>query len=908
MAAFGEKRGYWTGPLTLQSPELARLWSAPNISSGMHVNEAAAFTYSVFWACVNNISTDIAAFPLSLYKRLPNGGKEPLTDHKLYRVLHDVPNPEMTAFTFRGLLTTNALTCGMGYAEIVRNGSGQVVELWPITPDRVQPKRHVEQPHHIYYEVSLENGGFKNVPRDRMFVLPGSTVDGVYGRNIIAMARESIGLGLAAERFGGTFFGNGSTFGGFLLHPGRLSEGAHKNLLTSVNTEHQGVDRSHKLKLLEEGMTYAKAGVDPNAAQFLETRQHQVEETCRWFRMPPHKVQHLIRTSYNSVEQMNIEYSTDTLTPWCVRWEQEIKRQLIAPSEQRIQFVKHTMDSKLRGDTASRYAAYAVGRQWGWLSPDDVREKEDMNPLTNGQGSIYLVPQNMAPADRINDIINKQVAPDPKPVAPIPAAPDDDRQRTEQAIRDALSAVQARIDASADKVAALEGQIVTAVEGREALTQELTEARTALEAERIERTKLQAVLALAEERTAQVEADREAAQGRVADLSKTVGGLEADIEAVKQAAAAETARLTRELVETVSKADTVAEDLTQARQRVTDLEAGLAAVEETLVETRDVVEADRQQAEAEAQRLRDDLAAAVAERDRLVKAEAQAVADRQVMQQTAVAAGDLISQLRAQLAESDTKIDAATTSAADAERARHEAEQQLAALREQLDASARDLATVTTAHETAQGEIRTALDRSDAVHRERQAIAEQLRQATAEAEQARRRLAVETEKLDAAEADRAQAVAQLRAAARSEADRRQATMLAHREVVFEAAERFTRVEVDRARRNQGTPGKLMAWAPGFYLMHLEKWVDGLRPAMRTHLASIGSTEDVDTYTRAKVRPLLLAAQAELRAVADGDPEDYPVALEQLLTRWERERPAVLADLILQEEVTYVRSL
>lgn len=913
-ALFGTlaRRGYWTGPLTLQSPELARLWSGPSVSTGMSVNEAVAFTYSVFWACVNNISTDIAAFPLRLYKRLPNGGKEPLLDHKLYRVLHDVPNPEMTAFTFRGLLTTHALTCGMGYAEIVRNGAGQVVELWPITPDRVQPKRSASRPYSIYYEVTREDGGFDQVPRDRMFVLPGSTHDGVYGRNIVNMARESIGLGLAAERFGGTFFGNGATFGGVFEHPGRMSEQAVKNFRASVNTQHQGVERAHRFIVTEEGMKYQKLGVDPNAAQFLETRMHQVEEMCRWFRMPPHKVQHLIKTSYNSVEQLNIEYSTDTLTPWCVRWEQEILRQLIAPSEQRIQFVKHTMDSKLRGDTASRYEAYSKGIQFGFLSADDVREKEDLNPLPDGQGQIYLVPQNMAPANRINDIVDKQVAPDPAPVMPEPASSEteseDDRQRREDMIRMALADVQGRIDASLEKVAALDTQIATAVEGREALMQELRDAQAALEAERVERASLQAVLRLAEERTAQIDADRMAAQGQVADLAKTVGGLEATIDAVKQAADADAARLTRELVEAALKADTVAGDLVAARQRVADLETGLAVVQQTLTETQDVAADARRAAEDEAHRLRDELAAAVADRDRLVEAEARAVSDRQIMQQTAVAAGDVISQLRAQLADSDTKVDAATISAAAAEQARHEAEQQLAALRERLDASARELAAVTTAHDTAQGEIRTALERAEAAHREQHAITAQLQHAVAEAEHARQRLADETAKVEAADADRLQAVAQLRAAARSEAARVQAQMTAHRDLVADLMGREIGKETERVRRNAGTPEKLTAWMGPYYALREDALVDALRPAMRPHLAVIGSTEDVDTYTRAKIRPQLQTALLQLRAVAEGDPEDYAVALEHVLTRWERERPAALADLILQEEVSHVRSL
>ena len=588
----------WSGPLTSSSPELARLWGAPSTSTGMGVNETTAYTYSVFWACVNNISTDIGSFPLKLYKRESDGGKTLLVDHKLSPILDDFPNSEMTAFTFRGLLTSNALTSGMGYAEIVRDGMGRVSSLWPITPDRVQPKRHTYPPYSVYYEVSREGGTIDRLTRDEMFVLPGSTVDGVYGRNIVSAARESIGLGLAAERFGGTFYGNGSTFGGVFEHPTRMSQEAQKNFRESVNASHQGVDKAHKFIVAEEGMKFQRLTVDQNAAQFIETRQHQIEEMCRWFRMPPHKVQHLIRTSYNSVEQMNIEYSTDTLTPWCVRWEQEIKRQLIAPSERRIQFVKHNMDSKLRGDTAARYEAYTKGIQNGFLSADDVREKEDMNPLPNGAGKKYFLQSNTQPLDRVDEIIDKQVAPDPKPVAPAPAPKaDDDSDRAlaiAAEIRQQLAEAEARIAETAAKITTVEMDNLSLLRAQVEAAHAEAEAVRASGAEEaarlktaVEEASARSVALTAEQ--IRLQAEKQQAVDAAQALVRALDTEKASTADAKAAAALDLERLQAELNAMTARASQIEADHQVMHQTVvaadlalTKLQADLVAAEKLL--------------------------------------------------------------------------------------------------------------------------------------------------------------------------------------------------------------------------------------------------------------------------------------------------------------------------------------
>ena len=903
IVAQAEKRGIWRGPYLTSSHEgWAEFWGTnTKASTGMTVNEGTAYTYSVFWACVNNISTDIAAMPLKLYKKLPNGGKEELPDHKLFPLLHDAPNPEMTAFTFRGLLTSNALTWGMGYAEIVRDGAGRVAQLWPITPDRVTMKRMSAPPYSVYYEVTRENGGIDRLSTDQMFVLPGSTVDGVYGRNIVTMARESIGLGLAAERFGGTFYGNGSTFGGAFEHPGRMSEQALKNFRDSVNAQHQGVDRAHKFIVVEEGMKYQKLGVDPDHAQFIETRQHQIEEMCRWFRMPPHKVQHLIRTSYNSVEQMNIEYSSDTLQPRCVSWEQELKRQLIAPSERKIQFFKHNMDSKLRGDQAARAQFYQVMRNIGAYSADDVREKEDMNPLPNGQGKVYLVPLNMSPADRLDEIVDKQVAPDPKPVVQAPkddATAKDDADRAaaqmRETLRTALAEVEARIAEHATARATAEANFDHTRTDNEALRTAIDAHKQAEQLAREEAARIEAAMLLEQERAARAEAERdavraehEAAQAQLKTADEMLAGTSRNLIAATekaQALEAERATLLAASADLTGKlADLQVEHARALVELQTAAESERTAAEQCVTELRTLMTQAEQQRDArglDLAKLDGELATA--------KAHVETVTSE-------------LETLRAAAAAKDAEIVTFATTKAEAQRA-HEAAQRIIAQQQEAQAELEAALQTQRAAELAQADALAAANAG--------AVAFKAMAESCAADASSMRAALDKAMADYSEKVAVQLAleAEIRTLKDKHAAKHQAMITEHWKLVAEGAARQVRVEVDRARRNQGTPAKLLAWSEPFYMLQEDRWVEALRPAMRAVLVFMESDADVDTYTRDKVRPSLMAAVAQIRAVASGDPDEFPVALEHVLTRWERERAAAIADAVVQEEMTYVRSL
>jgi HK97 family phage portal protein len=361
-------------------------------TAGETVTVEAAMATSPVFACNRVISETLGSLPLHTYRRLTKG-KEKASEDPVYRMLHDEPNPEMTSMRFRETLTSHALLWGNGYAEIERDGAGRPVRLWPLRPDRTKPMRNGLG--ELMYEVKDDLGNPTYIPRADVLHIAGLGFDGVCGYSVIRLAAESMGLTIATEKYGGSFFGNGARPGGYLQHPGRLSEPAHANLRKQFEGRHQGAANGNRLAILEEGMTFNASSIPPEEAQFLETRQFQVVDICRWFRVPPHKVAELSRATFSNIEHQSIEFVTDTIRPWAVRWEQEVNRKLFGIGSDL--FCEHLFDGLLRGDLASRYTAYQTARQNGWFSANDIRELENMNPIEGGDQ--YLVNGNMIPAD-----------------------------------------------------------------------------------------------------------------------------------------------------------------------------------------------------------------------------------------------------------------------------------------------------------------------------------------------------------------------------------------------------------------------------------------------------------------------------------------------------------------------------
>lgn len=385
---------------SLANPEkwLLELLGGPATYTGKQVNEENALKYSAIFACIRIFSETLGSLPLHTYKRLEGGGKERATSHRLYPILHEEANPEMTSFMWRETTMGHLQSWGNCYSEIEFANSGYPKALWPLLPDHMEVRREKGQLLYIY---TLPKGGVVGLPPERVLHIPGLGFNGLVGYSPIAMAREAIGLGLAAEEFGARFFANNARPGGYLRHPKTLSEEAQERLLKSWEKRHQGLTNPERLGVLEEGMEFKEVGIPQKDAQFLETRRFQIEEIARIYRIPLHMLQSLERATFSNIEHQAIEFVVHTLRPWLVRWEQALKMKLIPPKEKNTYFAEFLVDGLMRGDYKTRQEGYAIGRNGGWLSADDICEMENRNPLPDGMGKIYLVPLNMVPVQGV---------------------------------------------------------------------------------------------------------------------------------------------------------------------------------------------------------------------------------------------------------------------------------------------------------------------------------------------------------------------------------------------------------------------------------------------------------------------------------------------------------------------------
>lgn len=370
-----------------------------NSSSGVYVSELRAMQTSAVYACVKILAETVASLPLHLYKKGKDGKNELAEQHPLFSCLYDAPNDEMTSFEFRESMMTALLLYGNAYARIIKR-QGHVEELWYLKPENMTVERD-STTHKIKYTYTddVTNETYVYKP-NQVFHLKGLSFDGVTGISPIAQAREAVGLALATEEYGAKFFGNGARPGGVLEHPGILKD--PEKLRDSWNKVYQGTKNSHKVAVLEEGMKYHTIGIAPEDAQFLETRKYQLNEICRIFRVPPHLVGDLEHATFSNIEHQSIEFVQHTIRPWIVRWEQEISRALLDDSERLLYFARFNVDGLLRGDYKSRMEGYAIGRQNGWLSANDIRRLEDMSLVPEEQGGDdYLVNGNMVSVSKI---------------------------------------------------------------------------------------------------------------------------------------------------------------------------------------------------------------------------------------------------------------------------------------------------------------------------------------------------------------------------------------------------------------------------------------------------------------------------------------------------------------------------
>ena len=374
-------------------------------SSGKYVTERSAMQMTAVYCCVRILSEAVASLPLQFYRYTDDGGKEKAVDHPLYFLLHDEPNPEMTSFIFRETLMTHLLLWGNAYSQIIRNGKGEVVALYPLMPDRMKVDR--DEHGRLYYEYTVYDSddvdgrkGTNKVgrtvrlqPHDVLHI-PGLGFDGLVGYSPIAMAKNAIGLAIATEEYGSKFFANGAAPSGVLEHPGTIKDPS--KVSESWQATFGGSGNANKIAVLEEGMKYTPISISPEQAQFLETRKFQINEIARIFRVPPHMIGDLEKSSFNNIEQQSLEFVKYTLDPWVSCWEQAMVRALLTPDEKKKYFFKFNVDGLLRGDYQSRMNGYTTARQNGWMSANDIRELENLDRIPAEQGGdLYLINGNM---------------------------------------------------------------------------------------------------------------------------------------------------------------------------------------------------------------------------------------------------------------------------------------------------------------------------------------------------------------------------------------------------------------------------------------------------------------------------------------------------------------------------------
>ena len=370
-------------------------------TSGKPVNERSAMQMTAVYSCVRILAEAVAGLPLHLYRYTDTGGKEKAVDHPLYLLLHDEPNPEMSSFVFRETLMTHLLLWGNAYAQIIRNGKGEVLALYPLMPNKMSVDRDENGQLYYTYQRSneeaptMEGASVKLKPTDVLHI-PGLGFDGLVGYSPIAMAKNAIGMAIACEEFGAKFFANGAAPSGVLEHPGTIKDPAR--VRDAWQSQFGGSSNSGKVAVLEEGMKYTPISISPEQAQFLETRKFQINEIARIFRVPPHMVGDLEKSSFSNIEQQSLEFVKYTLDPWIIRWEQSMARVLLSLDEKKEFFIKFNLEGLLRGDYQSRMNGYSIARQNGWMSANDIRELENLDRIPTEQGGdLYLINGSMLP-------------------------------------------------------------------------------------------------------------------------------------------------------------------------------------------------------------------------------------------------------------------------------------------------------------------------------------------------------------------------------------------------------------------------------------------------------------------------------------------------------------------------------
>jgi phage portal protein BeeE len=428
LAQFLERRASPENPSTNLSNPASWLWDALGArpsATGVTVNERTSLQSTAVYACVRIIAETVASLPLQVFRRQARG-KDVARDHPLYRILHERPNPEMSSFTFRETMQGHVCTWGNAYAEIEMAKSGRVLALWPLRPDHDAPRAARERTDHLPHKDQRRRAGshpggeYAAHPRARLRRLVRLLAGRALPPGDRAVARDR---GIRRE-----VFRQRSAPGRRAVASAEARQGSERSGSKRAGSRPTAASRTRSaIAVLEEGVTYTAIGTPPDDAQFLETRKFQVTDVARIYRVPPHMVGDLERATFSNIEQQSIEFTVHTIRPWLVRWEQEMNYDLFSERDQGEAFAEFNVDGLLRGDSQQRAAFYQSMFNLGALSPNDIRERENMNPVANGD--IYLVPLNMTTLEHAGEQPGPTPAPAPQPTSQDPQPAADPAQR-----------------------------------------------------------------------------------------------------------------------------------------------------------------------------------------------------------------------------------------------------------------------------------------------------------------------------------------------------------------------------------------------------------------------------------------------------------------------------------------------
>ena len=392
------RREIQTGSLSDPDEKLINALRGNLTDSGLSINDEAALTISAVWRAINVISGSLAFLPLHVYKKNAAGGRDHLIDHPVQSLL-DSPSRLASDYVFRQTLQASKMLYGNGYAEIIRE-NGRPAELKFLHPKYVDP---VPTEEGIVYKIV---GRRDAILQNDMIHLPGLGFDGVKGKSVIQVQRESLGLTKAAEVFGSRFFGSGTNTSGVIEVPGTLNDTSYKNLKESWDNAYRGIANSHGTPILEAGATYKPISVPPEDAQFLQTRKFQIEEVARWFGVQPHLLMDLERSTNNNIEHQGMEFVTYTLGPEIALWESELKRKLFNNGERRHHYTEFNINALLRGDSKSRAEFYSRMFAVGAMSPKEIRNRENL-PAYDDSDKFY-VQAGYVPVDKLDNMYNNK--------------------------------------------------------------------------------------------------------------------------------------------------------------------------------------------------------------------------------------------------------------------------------------------------------------------------------------------------------------------------------------------------------------------------------------------------------------------------------------------------------------------